>query len=253
MDNEVFQIPVRLGVGSDGKEMTVNLLDAPNMLVVGSHGSGKDRFIEQVVESVLASGGSEDVKVVLANLGGCSFDRFEGDPHLLTTSVLRREIEAFGVMDYLTEEGRLRTAMFSTVKVNKISQYNAMVSEGPYVGAREKLPHLVYIIDEIAGMAHNNRPRFNLQLMRLSWQSRSLGIHLVFATEVINSVVITDRLLNDFPTHIAFRLDTADQSRLVLGQDGAETLGEGEAMFLQRGKAQLVRVRDYLHSCSIIA
>ena len=241
MDNEVFQIPVRLGVGSDGKEMTVNLLDAPNMLVVGSHGSGKDRFIEQVVESVLARGGPEDVKVVLANLGGCSFDRFESDPHLLTTSVLRREIEAFGVMDYLTEEVRLRTAMFSTVKVNNISQYNAMVSEGPYAGAREKLPYLVYIIDEIAGMAQNNMPRFNLQLMRLSWQSRSLGIHLVFATEVINSVVITDRLLNDFPTHIAFRLDTVDQSRLVLGQDGAETLSEEEIKYAQRGGKELIR------------
>ena len=37
MDNKAFQMPVRLGVGSDGKEMTVNLLDVPNMLVVGSH------------------------------------------------------------------------------------------------------------------------------------------------------------------------------------------------------------------------
>ena len=234
MDNEVFQIPVRLGVGSDGKEMTVNLLDAPNMLVVGSRGSCKDRFIEQVVESVLASGGSEDVKVVLANLGGCSFDRFESDPHLLTTSVLRREIESFGVMDYLTEEVRLRTAIFSTVKVNDISQYNAMVSEGPYAGAREKLPYLVYIIDEIAGLAQHNRLRFNVQIMRLSGLSRLTGIHLVFATEVINPVVVSGRLFSDFPTCIAFKLDNSLQSRLVLGQDGAETLGEGEMVLYRR-------------------
>lgn len=243
MDNDkAFQIPVRLGAGSDGREVTVNLLDAPNMLVVGSHGSGKDRFIEQVVESVLASGGPEDVKVVLANLGGCSFDRFESDPHLLTTSVLHREIEAFGVLDFLAEEVRLRTAMFSTVKVDNISQYNAKVSGGLYAGAREKLPYLVYIIDEIAGMAHNNRLRFNMQIMRLGWQSRSLGIHLVFATEVINSVVITDRLLNDFPAHIAFRLDTVDQSRLVLGHDGAETLGAGEVVYAQGEDLGLVKM-----------
>ena len=242
MDNDkAFQIPVKLGVGLDGREVTVNLSDAPNLLVVGSHGSGKDRFVEQVVESVISSGGPEDVRVVLANLGGCSFDRFESDPHLLTTSVLRREIEAFGVMDYLTEEVRLRTAMFSTVKVDNISQYNAMVSEGPYAGAREKLPYLVYIIDEIAGMAQNNRPRFNLQIMRLSWQSQSLGIHLVFATEVINQAVLSGRVLNDFPAHIAFKLDTVDQSRLVLGQNGAETLGAGEMCLFERNNNSLIR------------
>ena len=244
MDNEVFQISVRLGVGSDGREVVVNLLDSPNMLVVGSHGSDKDRFIEQVVESVLASGGPEDVKVVLANVGGCSFDRFEGDQHLLTTSVLHRGIEAFGVLDFLSEEVRLRTTMFSTVNVNSISQYNAKVSGGPYAGAREKLPYLVYIIDEIAGMAQYNRLRFNMQIMRLGWQSRSLGIHLVFATEVIDSVVITDRLLNDFPAHIAFKLDTVEQSRLVLGQDGAETLGAGEMMYKSGGEeVQIVNRR----------
>lgn len=241
MDNEkAFQIPVKLGVGSDGKEMTVNLLDAPNMLVVGNHGSGKDRFIEQVVESVLASGGPEDVKVVLSNLGGCSFERFGNDPHLLTTSVLRREIETLGVLDFLAEEVWLRTAMITPLWADNISKYNRKVSDGPYFGARGKLPYLVYVIDEIAGMAQNNRPRFNLQLMRLSWQSRSLGIHLVFATVAINSVVITDRLLNDFPAHIAFRLDSADQSRLVLGQDGAETLGEGEMVYAQRGKEPMI-------------
>ena len=235
MDNEkAFQIPVKLGVGSDGKEMTVNLLDAPNMLVVGNHGSGKDRFIEHVVKSVLASGGPEDVKVVVANLGGCSFDRFEGDPHLLTTSVLHREIEAFGVMDFLTEEVRLRTALLTSLWADSISKYNRKVLDGPYFGARGKLPYLVYVIDEIAGMAHNNRLRLNMQIMRLGGVSSSLGIHLVFATEVMNSVVITDRLLNDFPAHIAFRMDTEEQSRLVLGQDGAETLREGEIIFYSR-------------------
>ena len=237
MDNNenAFQIPVNLGVGSDGKELTVNLLDAPNMLVVGSHGSCKDGFIEQVVESVIASGGPEDVKVVLANLGGCSFDRFESDPHLLTKSVLHRENEAFGVMDFLTEEIRLRTAMLTPLSVDDISKYNRKVSSGPYYGARGKLPHLVYVIDEIAGMAQHNRLRFLLQIMRVSWMSRSWGIHLIFATEVIDSVVITARLLNDFPTHIAFRLDTVEQSRLVLGQDGAETLGAGEMVYAERG------------------
>ena len=247
MDNDkVFQIPVRLGVGSDGREVTVNLSDAPNMLVVGSHGSGKDRFIEQVVESVLASGGPEDVKVVLANLGGCSFDRFESDPHLLTTSVLRREIEAFGVMDFLAEEVRLRTAMITSLWADSISKYNRKVSDGPYYGARGKLPHLVYVIDEIAGMAQHNRMRLNMQLMRLSGVSQALGIHLVFATEVINSVVISGRLLNDFPAHIAFRLDTADQSRLVLGQDGAETLVEGEMYAQRQGNTQLVKKEGLL-------
>ena len=243
MDNEVFQIPVRLGVGSDGKEMTVNLLEAPNLLVVGSHGSGKDRFIEQVVESVLASGGPEDVKVVLANLGGCSFDRFESDPHLLTTSVLRREIEAFGVMDFLAEEVRLRTAMITSLWADSISKYNRKVSDGPYYGARGKLPHLVYVIDEIAGMAQHNRMRLNMQLMRISGVSQALGIHLVFATEVINQVVLSGRVLNDFPAHIAFRLDTVDQSRLVLGQDGAETLGEGEIGYYLRAISQLGKVK----------
>ena len=235
MDNKAFQMPVRLGVGSDGKEMTVNLLDVPNMLVVGSHGSGKDRFIEQVVESVLASGGPEDVKIVLANLGGCSFDRFESDPHLLTTSVLRREIESFGVLDFLSEEVRLRTAMITSLWADSISKYNRKVSDGPYFGARGKLPHLVYVIDEIAGMAQHNRMRLNMQLMRISGVSQALGIHLVFATEVINQVVLSGRVLNNFPAHIAFRLDTVDQSRLVLGQDGAETLGEGEMGYAQRG------------------
>lgn len=237
MDNNenAFQIPVNLGVGSDGNELTVNLLDAPNLLVVGNHGSGKDRFVEHVVESVLNSGSHKDVRIVLANLGGCVFNRFEYDPHLLT-SVLHKKNESFGVMDYLDEEIRLRMAMFSSMKIEKIAKYNEMVSDGPYAGARDKLPYLVYVIDEIAGLVQDNGLRFKLQLWRLSCWSRLLGIHLVFATEVINQAVISGRVVSDFPACVVFRLDNAEQSRLVLGQDGAETLGEGEMVLYQQGK-----------------
>jgi S-DNA-T family DNA segregation ATPase FtsK/SpoIIIE len=81
-------------------------------------------------------------------------------------------------------------------------------------------------------------------IVRLAQKSRAIGIHLVIATQRPQATVVTGLIKSNMPARISFRVASKMDSRIILDQNGGETLlGEGDMLFLRPGTSDLVRAQ----------
>jgi S-DNA-T family DNA segregation ATPase FtsK/SpoIIIE len=81
-------------------------------------------------------------------------------------------------------------------------------------------------------------------IVRLAQKSRAVGIHIVLATQRPQATVVTGLIKSNMPCRIGFRVAARMDSRIILDQNGAETLlGEGDMLFLKPGTSDLIRAQ----------
>jgi S-DNA-T family DNA segregation ATPase FtsK/SpoIIIE len=79
-------------------------------------------------------------------------------------------------------------------------------------------------------------------IVRIAQKSRAVGIHMVIATQRPQATVVTGLIKSNMPARIGFRVAARMDSRIILDQNGAETLlGQGDMLFLKPGTSDLVR------------
>jgi len=81
-------------------------------------------------------------------------------------------------------------------------------------------------------------------IVRLAQKSRAIGIHIILATQRPQATVVTGLIKSNMPCRIGFRVAARMDSRIILDQNGAETLlGEGDMLFLKPGTSDLIRAQ----------
>jgi S-DNA-T family DNA segregation ATPase FtsK/SpoIIIE len=106
------------------------------------------------------------------------------------------------------------------------------------------LPYIVIIIDELADLMMTSAKEVEFYLCRLAQKSRAVGIHLIVSTQRPQANVVTGLIKSNLPCRIAFRVSSRLDSRIVLDQNGGETLmGQGDMLFLPPGSAKLLRAQ----------
>ena len=104
------------------------------------------------------------------------------------------------------------------------------------------LPYVVLIIDELADLMMTVQGDVEKPLALLAQKARAIGIHLILATQRPSVNVITGLIKANFPSRIAFRVNSRMDSRIVLDQNGADLLlGQGDMLFLPPGLAKPIR------------
>jgi DNA segregation ATPase FtsK/SpoIIIE-like protein len=111
----------------------------------------------------------------------------------------------------------------------------------------EALAPIVALIDEyallVSMMDKKERDAFEQDLMILAAAARSVGIHLVLATQRPSADIVTSTLKANLDARIAFRVASNTNSRVVLDQTGAENLlGRGDMLF-RRPSGEFIRVQ----------
>ncbi len=108
----------------------------------------------------------------------------------------------------------------------------------------KRLPYIVIIIDELADLMMSATKEIEAYIVRLAQKSRAVGIHMVLATQRPQATVVTGLIKSNMPTRIGFRVAARMDSRIILDQNGAETLlGQGDMLFLKPGTSDLVRAQ----------
>ncbi len=247
-------IPLFLGKDSSGEALVADLASMPHLLIAGTTGSGKSVCINTIIAGVLLTRRPDDIKMVLIDPKMVEMTAFNTIPHLMTPIVTETR-RAVQILEWATIKMDERYALLAEARVKNIAEFNALGTEEvikrfepttPDEEAKipKKLPYVVIIIDELADLMMTAAKEIEAHIVRLAQKSRAVGIHIVLATQRPQATVVTGLIKANMPTRIGFRVAARMDSRIILDQNGAETLlGQGDMLFLKPGTSDLIRAQ----------
>ncbi|MCL2655234.1 MAG: type VII secretion protein EssC [Coriobacteriia bacterium] len=233
-----------VGVGVTGEPFVLDLHEkahGPHGLVAGMTGSGKSEFIMTMILSLAINYHPNEVAFVLIDYkGGGMANAFSDLPH--TVGVITN-LEGAAVnrsLASIQSELRRRQAIFNeATKKTQVSnidiyKYQSLYREGRVT---EPLPHLLIISDEFAELK-TQQPEFMEQLVSAARIGRSLGVHLILATQKPSGVV-DDQIWANSKFKICLKVqDRADSMEMIKKPDAAELVEVGR-FYLQVGYDEL--------------
>ncbi|WP_285595807.1 FtsK/SpoIIIE domain-containing protein [Kineosporia sp. NBRC 101731] len=199
--------------------VTVDLrADGPHALIGGTTGSGKSELLQTLISSLAAGTGPDQLILLLVDYkGGAAFQACTGLPHVgavltdLDLPSARRALSSF------TAELRRRERLLLQAGATDVDAYATARAHRPEL---EPMPRLVVVVDEFRVLAEE-LPEFVTGLVRIATVGRSLGVHLVLATQRPAGVVSPDIAAN-VNLRIALRVrDAADSQDLIAGPAAA--------------------------------
>ncbi len=229
-----------IGQEITGKIIVADLADMPHLLIAGTTGSGKSVCLNCMIVSMIYKYGPEYVRFVMVDPKFVELSRYDGIPHMLTKETITNVSDALSGMDYLIKEMDGRFQLFKQNHVGNIAEYNSRI-DPKY---NQKLPYLVFVVDELADLMSVNKKGFETRLGRLAQKSRAAGIHIVLATQRPDVNVITGTIKANLPCRMALKVASSYDSQTIIGGGGAEKLlGKGDMLFMKPGSADLERVQ----------
>lgn len=245
-NNPVKSLATPVGIGTDGTVFMLDLhekFQGPHGLIAGMTGSGKSEFIITYILSLAINYHPDEVAFILIDykgggLAGAFEDATKGIrlPHLMGTitnldgSAIQRSL--LSIQSELTR----RQLVFNEAKravgegTMDIYAYQKLYRAGK---VSEPLPHLFIISDEFAELKQQ-QPEFMDQLISAARIGRSLGIHLILATQKPNGVV-NDQIRSNTKFRVCLRVqDKADSMDMLKRPEAAELTDTGR-FYLQVG------------------
>lgn len=226
-----------LGKDVSGKPSIADLSKMPHALVAGATGSGKSVCLNVLIMSLLYANRPDDLKFIMVDPKRVEMQMYNGIPHLLTP-VITEIPEAVNALKWCVREMTRRYGLLPSVNAKNLADYNTRVV------AEERLPVIVFIIDELADLMMTSKNEIEGPIVRLCQMARAVGIHLVLATQRPSVDVITGLIKANVPARIAFAVASAVDSKTILDQVGAERLlGRGDMLFSTSDLPQPRRVQ----------
>jgi DNA segregation ATPase FtsK/SpoIIIE, S-DNA-T family len=201
-----------LGAGLDGPFALDLVKDGPHALVAGTTGSGKSELLQSIIASLAIVNRPDAMTFVLVDYkGGSAFKDCVRLPHTvgMVTDLDAHLVER--ALASLAAELKTREHWLADAGVKDIEDYDDLRSREPH---REPLPRLLIVIDEFASMARE-LPDFVTGLVSIAQRGRSLGIHLILATQRPSGVVSPEIRANT-NLRISLRVTDAADSTDVL-------------------------------------
>jgi S-DNA-T family DNA segregation ATPase FtsK/SpoIIIE len=233
--------PVSVWLGKDisGAAVWTDLARMPHLLIAGTTGSGKSGCINTILTSILLRSTPDEVKLILIDPKKIELNYYESIPHLLTP-VVSNPKHASAVLLNVVNEMERRYERLSRVRARNLPEANRAFRKR----GEEELPYLLVVIDELADLMMVSPQDVEDAVIRLAQKSRAVGIHLVLATQRPSVDVITGMIKANVPSRIAFAVSSQTDSRVILDQNGAESLlGQGDMLFKPLGTSRLQRVQ----------
>ncbi|ECB9830915.1 type VII secretion protein EssC [Listeria monocytogenes] len=237
--NETYKsLAVPLGLRGKDDIVQLNLHEkahGPHGLVAGTTGSGKSEIIQSYIISLGVNFHPYEVAFLLIDYkGGGMANLFKNMPHLLGTITNLDGAQSMRALASIKAELQKRQRLFGEHDVNHINQYQKLYKQGK---ATEPMPHLFLISDEFAELK-SEQPEFMKELVSTARIGRSLGIHLILATQKPSGVV-DDQIWSNSKFKLALKVQNASDSNEILKTpDAAEITLPGRS-YLQVGNNEI--------------
>ncbi|MBO5238617.1 MAG: type VII secretion protein EssC [Lachnospiraceae bacterium] len=239
--SEVYKtMAAPLGVKKKGEVVYLNLSDkanghGPHGLVAGTTGSGKSEILQSYILSMATLFHPYDVSFVIIDFkGGGMANQFLNLPHLngAVTNIDGREINRF-LLSVKSELIR-RQELFSQSGVNHINDYIKLYKKG-LVGV--PMPHLIIVVDEFAELKAEY-PEFMKEIISAARIGRTLGIHLILATQKPSGVV-DNQVWSNSKFRLCLKVQNKEDSNEVIKSPLAAEIVEPGRAYLQVGNNEI--------------
>ncbi len=222
MNNISDGITVPLGTGPNDELILLDLEQIHHVLVAGAIFSGKTEFIKYLVAYLGLVYPSNRLQLLLVDVTKFEMGSFSNLPNLARPMIrdVNASIEALtSVCTELDERYR----KLKSIGVSNIQSYNLIQS-------LNLMPYLVIVDYEIADIMLGHCDLAADLYCEIAHRGQGVGIHLIAATQRPASDVITETLRFALPGRIAFYVCNREDSKLILGIEGAEKLSAEGAM-----------------------
>ncbi|WP_170166859.1 ATP-binding protein [Actinomyces bovis] len=227
-----MSLPAQLGlaVGEAEAGQVDLVVEGPHALVAGTTGSGKSELLlSWIAQLALATPPSALSFVLVDYKGGAAFGPLARLPHTA------------GVLTDLDGAGTIRALASMQAEVRRRERLLASFGAKDLAGlpVAEMPARLVVVVDEFATMAAQHQEVLST-LVRLASQGRSLGIHLVLASQRPGEG-LSPTIRANTSLRVCLRVLEPQDSRDLLGHDGAHRLPTEPGVFMLAGVPQVLR------------
>lgn len=207
----------------------------PHGLIAGTTGSGKSEMLQTYILSLAINFSPDDVGFFLIDYkGGGMAHLFDGLPHIIGQISNLSGNQVKRAMVSIKSENKRRQKLFNEHGVNNINLYTRMYKNNE---ASEPIPHMFIIIDEFAELKREE-PDFMRELISVAQVGRSLGVHLILATQKPSGTV-DDNIWSNSKFRICLRVQDRQDSNDMLHRPDAAYITQAGRCYMQVGNDEL--------------
>jgi len=238
---------VPIGINSKEEIVCLDLHEkahGPHGLVAGTTGSGKSEILQTFILSAATLFHPYEISFVIIDFkGGGMVNQFKNLPHLIgaITNIDGREIDRS--LKSIKAELLKRQTLFAEANVNHIDKYIKLFKTGKVTTA---LPHLVIIVDEFAELKAE-QPEFMKELISAARIGRSLGVHLILATQKPSGQV-NEQIWSNSKFKLCLKVQNKEDSNEVLKSPLAAEIKEPGRAYLQVGNNEIFELLQSAYS-----
>ena len=250
LNNPINSLRAQIGLNDEGNPIYLDLHEkyhGPHGLIAGTTGSGKSEFIITYILSMIVNYSPNEVAFILIDYkGGGLAGAFENKtlgirmPHLAGTITNLDKASLNRTLVSINSELQRRQKVFNDARDKlgestiDIYKYQKFFREGKL---SEPMPHLFIISDEFAELK-SQQPEFMADLISAARIGRSLGVHLILATQKPSGVV-NDQIWSNTKFRVCLKVqDRSDSNEMLHKPDAADITNAGR-FFLQVGNDEI--------------
>ena len=230
-----------IGLKAGGRKIYLDIHEkyhGPHGLVAGTTGSGKSELLQTYILSLTILYSPHSVNFFLIDYkGGGMSGLFDGIPHLCGQISNLSGRQTARAMTALRSENQRRQKVFQEYGVNNISAYTRLYYDDP---AMEPMPHLLIIVDEFAELK-KEEPEFMQELISIAQVGRSLGLHLILATQKPGGTV-DDKIWSNARFRLCLKVQERQDSLDMLHKPDAADLTQTGRCCFQVGNDEIYEV-----------
>ena len=246
--SKVFEsMAAPIGVDASGKKICLDIHEkghGPHGLVAGTTGAGKSELLQTYVLSMCANFHPYEVGFIIIDFkGGGMANQFKSLPHLNGTITNIDGKQVNRSLMSIKAELMKRQRLFAEAEVNAIDSYIDLYKKGK---VEIPLPHLILIVDEFAELK-SDQPDFMQELISAARIGRSLGVHLILATQKPSGVV-DDQIWSNSRFKLCLKVQDKDDSNEVLKSPLAAEIREPGRCYLEVGNNEIFQLLQSAYS-----